>query len=137
MPGETLVAAFVRKWWVLLLNGLAAVLFGVVAWAWPGVTLLALIALFGAYCLVEGIVAVFAAVSHEDRQRPWGHMLLLGIVSILAGIVAFIWPGHTAAAVLLIIAFWAMVRGILQIVAAIELRRILRNEWLLALAGVL
>jgi uncharacterized membrane protein HdeD (DUF308 family) len=131
-----LLVAIARKWWVLLLNGLCAILFGVMAFAWPQVTLLALVILYGVYCLADGITALGASLARREEGRPWGRMLLIGIVSIAAGVVTFLWPGITAIALLVIIAVWAIIHGITEIIAAIELRKFIHNEWLLILAGV-
>lgn len=128
--------AVARKWWVLLLNGLCAILFGVMAFVWPQVTLMALVFLFGVYCLLDGITALSASMSRKDEGRPWGRMLTMGIISIAAGVVTFVWPGMTAIMLLVIIAVWAIIHGVTEIIAAIELRRVIHNEWLLALAGV-
>ncbi len=128
----TLVA---RKWWVLLLNGLCAIAFGLMAFAWPGVTVVALVILFGAYCLADGITAVTASLGRDEKGKSWGQMLFIGIISIAAGITAPVWPGMTAVVLLMIIAFWAIVRGFIEIIAAIELRKVIQNEWLLILAG--
>ena len=126
------------KWWVLLLNGLGAIAFGILAFAWPGVTLIVLITLFGAYCIVDGVTALLAAGARIGREgKPWGWMLFAGIVSILAGIAAFAWPGLTTVVLLTLIAAWAIVRGVLEIVAAIQLRKSIDNEWMLALAGMI
>jgi uncharacterized membrane protein HdeD (DUF308 family) len=126
-----------RKWWVLLLNGICAIAFGLMAFAWPGITLLALVVLFGAYALIDGITAVAASIAgRNEAGRSWWQMLLVGILGILAGITAFIWPGITTVALLVVIAVWAIVRGIMEIIAAIELRKVIQDEWLLGLAGV-
>jgi uncharacterized membrane protein HdeD (DUF308 family) len=133
---NAMLPALARNWWVVLLNGLAAIGFGILAIAWPGLTLLALVILFGVYCLADGITAIVASFAKNERGGSWWQMLLLGVVSILAGIAAFAWPGLTAIALVMIIAAWSVVHGIFEIVAAFELRKVIDNEWLLALAGV-
>jgi uncharacterized membrane protein HdeD (DUF308 family) len=126
-----------RKWWVLLINGIGAILFGLMAFAWPGITLLTLVILYGIYCIVDGVTALMEASARDKEGKGWGRMLFVGIVSIAVGIGAFIWPGITTAALLVIIAIWAIVRGVLEIIAAIELRKVIHNEWLLIVAGVM
>jgi uncharacterized membrane protein HdeD (DUF308 family) len=125
------------KWWVLALRGGLAVLFGILALAWPGVTVAALIFLFGAYALVDGVFSLIAAFARGQSltggDRFW--MVLVGIAGIVAGIVAFSWPGETALVLLYVIAFWAIFIGAMQIFAAIRLRREIDNEWWLILGG--
>jgi uncharacterized membrane protein HdeD (DUF308 family) len=127
-----------RNWWVFALRGAAAVLFGVLALVWPTITLSALVLLFGAYALVDGVmslgVAIFGGAAAEGR-RPW--LVLEGIAGIGAGIVTFAWPGITTLVLLWWIAAWALVTGAFEIAAAIRLRREIRGEWRLALSGAL
>jgi uncharacterized membrane protein HdeD (DUF308 family) len=125
-----------RYWWAVAVRGAAALLFGIMALIWPGVTIAVLVLLFGAYALVDGAIALGTAISGRGRDRRW-MLVLQGVVGILAGVLTFIWPGITAMALLLLIAAWALVTGILGIVAAIWLRREVRGEWLLALGGAL
>jgi uncharacterized membrane protein HdeD (DUF308 family) len=124
-----------RQWWVLLLNGVSAVLFGILAVCWPGLTLLALLWLFGIFCLVDGASAIGVSFARGDRGMFWP-MLLLGVVSIIAGLCALAWPGLTALALVTLIGAWSIVRGLFEIIAAIELRKVIDNELLLGLAGV-
>jgi len=127
--------ALARYWWALVLRGIAAVIFGVLAFVFPAMTLAVLIILFGAYAIVDGVFNLVAAVSGRTGER-WWHLVLEGVVSIAAGLVAFAWPGLTALALLWVIAGWAIVTGVLEIVAAIRLRKHIDNEWWLALSGV-
>ena len=126
-----------QNWWALVLRGVCAVLFGVGAFFWPGITVALLILLYGAYALVEGVLEVaWVLVGRQAGAFPWG-VLLAGLAGIGVGIVTFVSPGLTALALLYLIAAWAIVRGVFQIIAAISLRRELENEWLLALSGLL
>jgi len=124
-----------RHWWVIGLRGLAAILFGVLAFVWPGMTLAVLVLLFGAYALVDGVLTLIAAFRGGVQHRT--AMLVEGVVSVLAGLAAFVWPGLTALVLLYIIAFWAIVTGVLEIVAAIRVRRAISNELGLVIGGVL
>lgn len=126
-----------QNWWAIALRGVFAVLFGLGAFLWPGITLAVLVLFYGAYLIVDGILAVVWAIARRRGGAfPWG-MFLAGLASIGAGLVTFLWPGVTALALLYLIAVWAIIRGIFEIIAAFHLRRELRNEWLLALNGVL
>ena len=123
-----------RNWWVLVLRGVVAVLFGIAALIWPDITVTALVFLFGAYVLVDGIFALIGAFWRRTGQ--WWLLLIEGIAGIAAGILTFIWPDITELVLLYLIAFWAILTGILEIVAAIQLRRELTGEWLLVLGGL-
>lgn len=131
MTNFPLLTAFADHWWLLLLRGIGAVLFGILAFVWPGLTLVALVFLYGAYALVDGVTAIFVAVS----ARAWW-MIFAGLFGIIAGVLTFIFPGITAFWLLILIASWAVVRGIFEIVAAIQLRKELTNEWMLILGGI-
>ena len=126
-----------QNWWAIVLRGVCAVLFGVGAFAWPGITLAVLVLLYGAYALVEGVLAVaWALVGRQAGPFPWG-VLLAGLAGVGVGVVTFLYPGLTALALLYLIAAWAIVRGIFEIIAAIHLRKEIDNEWLLGLSGLL
>ncbi|MGB2612507.1 MAG: HdeD family acid-resistance protein [Isosphaeraceae bacterium] len=132
-----MVIVLARNWWALALRGLVAVLFGIMAFAWPGITLAALVLLYGAFALADGILAVAAAVVGRTQGMPWWALLLEGVTGIAVGILTFFWPGITALALLYLIAAWALVTGVFEIAAAIRLRREIQGEWLLVLSGVL
>ena len=132
-----MVIVLARNWWALVLRGLFAVLFGIMALAWPGITLGALVLLYGAYALADGVFAIAAVMAGRTGGRPWWSLLVEGLVGIAVGIMTFAWPGITALVLLYLIAAWAVVTGIFEIVAAIRLREEIRGEWLLALSGIL
>jgi uncharacterized membrane protein HdeD (DUF308 family) len=134
---SALLAALAENWWLLVLRGLAAIAFGVIAFFWPDITLVALTYLFGAYALVDGVVAIWAAFNAPGDAGPRWWLGLSGVVSILAGLAAFFYTGITTLVLLMFIAAWAIVIGVVQIWGAIELRKILDDEWLLGLTGVL
>ena len=123
------------NWWSLLMRGIAALIFGLMALFWPGLTLFVLIVFFGAYALVDGVFAIVAGI-RGSRGRRW-LLLAEGALGVLAGPVAFFYPGMTALVLLYVIAAWAIFTGILKVVMAISLRREMENEWLMVLSGVL
>lgn len=126
-----------QNWWAIVLRGVCSLIFGIGAFAWPGITLAVLVLLYGAYALVEGVLAVaWALMGRQAGPFPWG-VLLAGLVGVVVGVVTFLSPGLTALALLYLIAAWAIVRGVFEIVAAFHLRKELDNEWLLALGGLL
>lgn len=133
-----LLSSLADYWWLLLLRGVAAIAFGVLAFFWPGLTLVALTLVWGAYALADGILALWAAIAArggETGTRWW--LALGGVVSILAGLIAFFYTGMTALILLMFIAAWAIIIGAILIWGAIELRKVLDDAWLLGLNGVL
>src|ERR1700752_775067 len=114
-----------RHWWLMRLRGLVAIIFGILAFAWPGLTLAVLVILFGAYAIVDGVLGLISAFRGDTHHRVL--LALEGVVSVLAGIVAFVWPVITAFVLLYIIAFWAIVTSVIEIIAAVRLRRAIRN----------
>jgi uncharacterized membrane protein HdeD (DUF308 family) len=124
-----------RSWWVLILRGLAAIVFGVLAYLWPGLTFTVLVLLFGAYALWDGVFALIGALRHESSRR-WA-LVLEGIAGIVAGLVTFLWTGAATVALLFIIAVWAVVTGVMEIAAAIRLREEIHGELFLMLMGLL
>jgi uncharacterized membrane protein HdeD (DUF308 family) len=126
-----------RNWWAVVLRGVCAVLFGVGAFAWPGLTLAVLVLMYGAYALVDGVLAVVWAITRRQQGAfPWS-LFLSGLAGIAVGVITFGLPGLTALLLLYLIAGWAIVRGLFEVVAAIALRREIEHEWLLAASGAL
>ncbi len=121
-----------RHWWALALRGLVAVLFGLLTFMLPGITLVTLVLLFGVYALVDGIFNVIAFLRLASHH--WA-LLIEGLIGIIAGILTFAWPAMTAVVLLYLIAFWAIFTGVFEIVAGIRLRKALTNEWLLIVMG--
>jgi uncharacterized membrane protein HdeD (DUF308 family) len=128
-----------RNWWAIALRGVAAIIFGVLTFVMPGITLAVLVLLFGAYALVDGIFTLVAVARGQavDRGEPRWMLVLEGVVSIAAGLVAFLWPGLTTLALVYLIGAWAIVTGVLEVVAAVRLRQQIENEWWLGLSGAL
>ncbi len=135
-PGAILLHNLAKNWWALLLRGIAAIVFGVLAFAWPGITIVSLVILYGAYALVDGVFSIIAAISGGTPAPRWW-LAIVGIVGVLAGLVAFAMPGVVALYLLLFIGAWAIVSGIFEIVGAVRLRKEIDNEWMLILHGVL
>jgi uncharacterized membrane protein HdeD (DUF308 family) len=128
--------SLVRNWWVVLLRGVLAILFGVMVLIWPLLGLVLMVASFGAYALLDGIFAIGAAFSSHGRGHAWA-LLLEGVVGIAAGVLTFFWPVVTGVALLMFIGVWAIATGVFEIIAAFRLRRAVAGEWMLALSGVL
>ena len=124
-------------WWALALRGGIAILFGLAALLRPGIALAALILLFGAYALVDGIFAIVGVFRGTRSGTPRWLLLLEGVVSILAGIIALVFPGLTAVALLYLVAAWAVVTGLVQVFTAIRLRQEIQGEWALIIGGIL
>jgi uncharacterized membrane protein HdeD (DUF308 family) len=132
-----MLSAITRTWWLAALRGSLAVIFGVAAFVWPGLTLEVLVLLFGAYAFVDGVVVLgFGLMAAGDGLR-WWPLVLGGIVGIATGVFTFVQPGAIALALVYVIGAWAVVTGILEIVAAIRLRNVITNEWLMGFSGVL
>lgn len=124
-----------RNWWLVVVRGVLAILFGVAALFWPGLTWLVLVLMFGVYAVVDGAFAIWSGVIRSKYSSRWWVFLLEGIVSVAAGVIALMRPGWAAVALVIVIAVWAILTGILEIAAAIRLRREIANEWLLGFSG--
>jgi uncharacterized membrane protein HdeD (DUF308 family) len=131
-----MLVVFTSSWWALVLRGIAAIAFGVLAFIWPHITWTALVFLFGAYALVDGAFAIIAGIKSYAEVQRWWLLLLEGVLSVAVGVIAFVAPGITGLVLLMLIAAWAIVTGAFEIGAAIQLRKYITGEWLLALAGV-
>ena len=132
-----MVEGLARNWWLVALRGLVAIIFGVLTIINPAMSLAALILFFGAYALADGVFTVIAAVMRRGNEPRWVALLVSGILGILIGAVTFLMPGLTALVLLYIIATWAVIRGIIEIAVAIQLRKEIQGEFWLILAGAL
>lgn len=126
----------IRNWWALALRGAAAVIFGLIAFAFPGLTLTVLVLFFAAYLLIDGILALVAGLRAAEHHERWGALVLEGVLDLVAGALVVMWPGMTLLVFIYLAAFWALVSGIALLVAAFRLQR-QQGEWLMILAGVL
>lgn len=139
-PGTVLMRptldALARNWWLILLRGVAAIIFGLLTFAWPGLTLVTLVLLYGAFSFLDGVFSITAAVKGGTPMPRWW-LALVGLLGIGVGVVTLFWPQITGFVLLLFIAGWAIASGILQIIGAIKLRKEIDGEWLLIASGVL
>src|SRR5438874_2021017 len=131
-----LIETLKRHWWVPVLRGIAAVVFGVMAFVYPGLTVAVLVLLFGAWVLVDGIFRVVGALGHRGSDKEWGFDLVIGIMGIIIGLLTFHAPRITALALLIYIAAWALMIGASEIALAIKLRKEIKDEWFLILMGL-
>jgi uncharacterized membrane protein HdeD (DUF308 family) len=129
--------ALAKAWWLVLLRGILSIVFGVLAFMWPGLTLVTLVLLYGAFALVDGVLSLIAAFKGRAKAIPAWWLVLAGIAGIAAGVVTFLWPGITAIVLVMFIGAWAIVHGVFEIIGAIQLRKEIDNEWWLILGGVL
>lgn len=132
-----MIQMLARNWWAIAIRGACAVVFGLLALFMPGVTLEVLIIIFGAYAIVDGVFAIVAAVRAAERHERWSALVAEGVVGIITGLIAWFAPAVAALGFLYLFAAWALITGIMEITAAIELRRHMPGEWLLILQGVL
>lgn len=135
-PLQSRIQALADNWWLILLRGIAAIVFGVLAMIWPGVTLAVLVLLYGLFALSDGVFAILAAIRGSEYASSWW-LAIVGLVGVAAGIVTLLWPGITSLVLLFCIAIWAIASGILQIAGAITMHNEIEGEWLLIASGVL
>ena len=124
-----------RNWWATVMRGVIAIAIGIFAWARPDIFWASLVLVFGVYAVVDGVFAIVAAISGQNSDRVF--LLLEGILGIGAGIIVFLYPDRAGTAIVLVIGLWAAVTGVLEVLAAICLRREIAGEWLLAFGGLL
>ena len=130
-----MLASLSRKWWVLLLRGIGFIAAGVIAMMWPGIPLFSLVVLFAVFALIDGAASVVLGMRGESDGTVWWTMIILGVLALAAGILAIAWPGPTLLVLLSIVAWFAIVRGIFEIIAAVRLRKAIDDEWVLGLSG--
>ena len=126
-----------RHWWVFLVRGLVAIAFGLVAFFYPVATLYTFILFYAVFSIVDGLFALMSAVRGQEGMGARWWLALIGVLGVVAGIAAYLWPGLTALALLTLIGIWALVYGVVEIVGAIRLRKEIDNEWLLLIHGIL
>ena len=126
-----------RSWWVLLLRGAAAIVFGVLTWMQPAASAAALVLIFGAYVFVDGVLGVYSAIKSRNESRHWWMVLLWGLTGVVFGVLTVINPGITALVLTIYIGVWALITGVVEIVAALRLRKEIEGEWLLVLGGLI
>ena len=130
------VDTLVRNWWVVLLRGVASIIFGLATLYAPGISAAALVLVFGAYAFADGILAIISAIRRRGANDRWWVILIEGLMGVTVGVVTLLWFEMSALALLYVIAAWALVTGGLEIAAAIRLRKIMSGEWLLVLSGI-
>src|SRR6266480_2017044 len=132
-----LIETLKRHWWVPVLRGVAAIVFGVIAFVYPGLTVAVLVLLFGAWVLVDGVFRIVGAIGHRASDPDWGWQLVIGILGIIIGFLTFHAPAITALVLVIYIAAWALMIGATEIAVAFKLRREIKGEWFLILMGLL
>lgn len=134
---RTLVQAMADNWWIALLRGIAAILFGIVALFWPGLTVFVLLITFGVYAVFDGVLAIFTAFQRKNSDDQWWLWALEGLFTVIIGLMALFWPIATALAFVFWMAVWAIFAGLVRIVSAIRLRKEIEGEWALIFSGAL
>jgi uncharacterized membrane protein HdeD (DUF308 family) len=135
VPPRDLLDTLARNWWLFLVRGALAILLGVIAIAWPAITLVSLALVYGAYALADGVVAVSAAIRGGSFMPRWW-LAVVGVAGVLFGVATILWPGMTVLILVLLIAAWSIASGIMQIIGAMRLRNEIPDEWLLVSSGV-
>ena len=130
------VGTLARNWWVVLLRGVAGIIFGLATFFAPEISLTVLVLVFGAYAFLDGVLALISAIRRRGATDHWWLLVLEGVMGVAVGVLTFVWPDITALALLYLIAAWALVTGGLEIAAAIRLRKVITGEWLLVLSGI-
>jgi uncharacterized membrane protein HdeD (DUF308 family) len=131
-----LIETLKRHWWVPLIRGIAAIVFGIIAFAYPALTIATLVLFFGAWVLIDGIFRIVGAIGHRASDPDWGWQLVIGILGIMVGLLTFHAPQITALALVIYIAAWALMIGASEIAIAVKLRREIKGEWFLILMGL-
>lgn len=124
-------------WWMVLLRGLAAIAFGIVALIWPAMTLLTLVLVYGIFAIADGVLSIIGAIADREKSSSTWLLALVGVLGIIAGTLALVWPAFIAVGLVLYVGLWAIFRGVVDVVTAVRLRKDIPNEWMLALSGVL
>jgi uncharacterized membrane protein HdeD (DUF308 family) len=125
------------KWGWVVFRGVVAILFGLIAFARPGAMAFSMVLLFGCFAFIAGISTVIAAARSGRAGQSWGALLVEGLLGIAIGALAVLWPASTALAFVWLIGAWALLTGVLEIVSAIRLRKLIEHEWALGIAGAL
>ena len=131
-----MLEALKRFWWVPVVRGISGIVFGIIAFAYPGLALATLVLLFGAWVLIDGVFRIVGATAGRASDPDWGFHLIIGILGIVVGILTFRAPGITALALIIYVAAWALMIGAAEIALAVKLRREIKGEWFLILMGL-
>ncbi|MGD9764986.1 MAG: HdeD family acid-resistance protein [Candidatus Binatia bacterium] len=136
IAGTVDIDTLVRNWWVVLLRGIAGIAFAVITFIAPEISLTALVLVFGAYALIDGVLMIITAIRRRGGAARWWMLLLAGLAGVGIAAITVLSPRITALALVYLVALWALVTGGLEIAAAVRLRKVIRGEWLLVLSGV-
>lgn len=126
-----------RLWWMIVLRGIAALLFGLIAIFWPGISLDALVILFGAYALTDGLIALTGSLRMAAGEPRRSFLALTGVMGILIGLVSVLWPQATVMLLLYVVAAWALLFGVIEIVGSLRLRKQVGSDWPLSKGGII